>query len=292
MTHSLSRRDFLRIAGVGIGATVLTYSGLKALADRAQTIDFHESEGEESMNDNVMRKMDLTPIIVEFPLRGEWAAYNTPAEQIPSHGTDMLGQRYAYDFVRIDKEQDGWKFFRAPTWQSNLVGVTLDDCYGWAEPIYAPFEGAVVTARDGWPERSRVHILRELALSLKNSIAFDPRKTDDLRPVLGNHIILKMTGKEVYAFIAHARTGSVQVRDGDEVRMGQHLANVGHSGNSMAPHLHFHLMDNSNILEANGLPCSFREYEALRDDGWMKVLAGTPGKREFIRHVASYSDSH
>jgi hypothetical protein len=27
---------------------------------------------------------------------------DTPALRIPSHGTDMLGQRYAFDFVRID----------------------------------------------------------------------------------------------------------------------------------------------------------------------------------------------
>ena len=288
MTHPISRRDFLKAAGIGIGATVLTYSGLMALTNNAPTIDFNESKGEGSMNDNMRQriKMDLTPIIVEFPLRGEWAAIQTPAERIPSHGTDFGGLRYAYDFLRIDKEQDGWKFFHSPKWQYNLVGVTLDDCYGWAEPIYAPFEGTVVAARDGWLERNRVHILREFALSLKNSIAFDPRKINDLRSILGNHIILKMTGKEVYACFAHARTGSVQVQDGDEVRMGQHLADVGHSGNSMAPHLHFQLMDNPNIIEANGLPCSFREYEAFHDDGWMKVVAGIPGKREFIRYAA------
>ena len=35
--NTLSRRDFLKIAGVGLGATALTCSGLKALADRAPT---------------------------------------------------------------------------------------------------------------------------------------------------------------------------------------------------------------------------------------------------------------
>ncbi|HJS27439.1 MAG TPA: M23 family peptidase, partial [Actinomycetota bacterium] len=40
------------------------------------------------------------PVVVGFPLRGEWAAATTPAHRIPSHGTDMLGQRYAFDFVR------------------------------------------------------------------------------------------------------------------------------------------------------------------------------------------------
>jgi len=42
------------------------------------------------------------PIIVEFPLRGEWLAPNTPGKKIPSHGTDQLGTRYAYDFLQVD----------------------------------------------------------------------------------------------------------------------------------------------------------------------------------------------
>ncbi len=31
------------------------------------------------------------PILVEFPLRGEWLAPNTPGTKIPSHATDRLG---------------------------------------------------------------------------------------------------------------------------------------------------------------------------------------------------------
>ena len=50
------------------------------------------------------RSMEHTlenPVVVEFPLRGEdWMAVTTPAHRVPSHGTDMLGQRYAYDFLR------------------------------------------------------------------------------------------------------------------------------------------------------------------------------------------------
>ena len=37
-------------------------------------------------------------VVVEFPLRGErWVAVTTPGDRIPSHGVNMLGQRYAYD---------------------------------------------------------------------------------------------------------------------------------------------------------------------------------------------------
>jgi len=33
---------------------------------------------------------------VRFPLRGQgWVAVSSPADRIPSHGTDMLGQRCA-----------------------------------------------------------------------------------------------------------------------------------------------------------------------------------------------------
>ena len=41
-------------------------------------------------------------LVLEFPLRGEWMAPNTPGKKIPSHGTDQLGQRYAYDFWQVD----------------------------------------------------------------------------------------------------------------------------------------------------------------------------------------------
>ena len=230
--------------------------------------------------------VEIEPITVDFPLRGEWVAGTTPAERIPSHGTDALGQRYAYDFLRIEKKRRGFKFFRASMLHYRLVGVKLDNCYGWAEPIHAPFAGTVIAAKDGWPERERVHFLRDLAIVIKNGFLFNPKKINDLRSLTGNYIILKMPDKEIYAFFAHARTDSIRVREGEEICLGQHLADVGHSGNSTAPHLHFHLMDKPNILDANGLPCSFREYEALRDGAWSKVAAGVPGKREFVRYAA------
>jgi hypothetical protein len=138
----------------------------------------------------------------------------------------------------------------------------------------------------GCKRRFRLHLLRDLTVVLKNTLTFDPARNNDLRLVLGNHIILRMAGKEIYALLAHCRTESVRVREGEEVQLGQQLAEVGHSGNSTAPHLHFHLMDRLNILEAKGLPCNFREYEVLRDGVWAKVVAGLPGKRELVRYFA------
>ncbi len=33
------------------------------------------------------------PIIVEFPLRGQWLSPNTPGTKVPGHGTNQLGKR-------------------------------------------------------------------------------------------------------------------------------------------------------------------------------------------------------
>lgn len=226
------------------------------------------------------------PIVVEFPLRGEWVACHTPAERIPSHGTDQLGQRFAYDFMQIERDRPGWKFCRASTGHYHVFGVPLDDCYGWGQPVHAPFSGVVVAAEDGWLERRRVHLVSDLAVVLKNAATFNPTRPRALQTVCGNYVILQVPGTNIHALIAHARTGSIRIRAGDDVLAGTHIADVGHSGNSTAPHLHFQLMDGPDVLKAAGIPCAFRGYEALREGHWVSVADGIPAKREFIRRVA------
>lgn len=229
---------------------------------------------------------DQNRIVVDFPLRGEWVAYHTPAERVPSHGTDQLGQRFAFDFLRIENDQPGWKWCRRPIWRYLIMGAPICDFYAWGAAIHAPFSGAVAEARDGWPERRYLHVLRDFGVVLKNALTFDPKRPNALRMVLGNYLVLRMDGSDVYALIAHARTGSIRVAEGDRVSVGDHLADVGHSGNSTAPHLHFHLMDGPNALDAKGIPCAFRQYEAQRHGRWVAAANAVPAKREFIRSTA------
>ncbi len=221
------------------------------------------------------------PVVVEFPLKGEWVAASTPGRKVPSHGTDMLGQRYAYDFVRIDPARKGMHLSPAANLRYLFAGVRLEDCYGWGQPICAPAEGVVVRAQDGWPERQLLHPVKDLAIVLKNGLTFDVRRATDLRPLAGNHVILETSVG--YAFFGHARTGSVRVSEGDAVEPGDHLADVGHSGNSTAPHLHFHLMDRLDLVTAQGIPCCFREYEVSCDGAWIRVPNGIPKHTERIR---------
>lgn len=227
----------------------------------------------------------IKPITVNFPLIGEWCAVNTPGYQVPSHGTNQLGQRYAYDFLQIDwGKEKGYKFFSKSTFSGLLFGVRLADTYCWSQPLYAPFDGEVVEAKDGCVERNPVHIARDLFIVLKNAFFFDGKSNANLQSVLGNYVILK-NNDEVYCLMAHARNGSIAVSPGQKITAGQKLAEVGHSGNSTAPHLHFQLMDRQDLLTAIGLPCCFSHYLTYKQDEWQPVENGIPGKRERIRFI-------
>ena len=229
------------------------------------------------------------PVIVDFPLRGEWVAPNTPARKVPSHGTDMLGQRYAYDFFRTD-EKKGMHFFKGSTLRYWLTGIPVSSCYCWREDVHAPFDGEVVTARDGLRERGRLHPVFDLLYVLKNSVVLNikalragPGKTD-LHFLAGNHVILKHDN--VYAFLAHLHPNSITVKAGQSVREGDVLGKVGHTGNSTAPHLHFQLMDSvDQLLAVKGVPCAFKTYEACEDGVWKTVWNGIPRYNEKIRYI-------
>ncbi len=78
--------------------------------------------------------------VVEFPLRGEWTAINTPAYRIPSHGTDMLGQRYAFDFIRISRKPLRYLSSKSVFYHA-LGHVSVKECFGWSQPVYSPCEG-------------------------------------------------------------------------------------------------------------------------------------------------------
>lgn len=220
-------------------------------------------------------------IIVDFPLRGEWIAPNTPGKKVPSHGTDQLGQRYAYDFLQVDWSKKGMHFYNSGKLRYFLFGVPLKECYCWGKEIHAPCDGKVVDAKDDLKERSRVHLLSDMFVVLKNALIFNPEKTD-LQSVIGNYIIMECTDN-VFAFFAHLQKDSITVSVGEKVNKGQVLGKVGHSGNSTAPHLHFHLMDSRNLLEAKGIPCVFENYEILREDKWLPIRNGVPADNDRIR---------
>lgn len=213
---------------------------------------------------------------IAFPLRGEWMALRTPADRVPTHGTERFGQRYAYDLWRVDGRAGGYHpASRLRLW---LVGVPTRECYGWGEPVHAPMAGTVVRAVEGVPERGWVHPLRELARIVVLSLTFRPERAAELA---GNHVIIE--GEAGFMLLAHLAPGSVTVREGQVVAEGDVVGRVGHTGNSTAPHLHLQLMDGPGPMGASGLACSFTELEILQGSTWVLARDVIPRSSDRIR---------
>lgn len=231
--------------------------------------------------------IDLSHVpVVAFPLRGEWRATNTPAERVPSHGTDFFAQRYALDFVQTDVT--GTWFYDGGTRQllRHLVtGMEAARFHCWDAPVRSATSGRVIGIGDGWPDRTRVQLVWEL---VRGSV-LPPRVQPghDYRPLTGNYVIVESAVG--FALYGHLRCRSIGVKIGDVVESGDPLGAVGNSGNSTMPHLHFQLMDGPDPFSASARLCAFGEYERWRPDSsgrdgrWERVSSGVPGAWERVR---------
>jgi murein DD-endopeptidase MepM/ murein hydrolase activator NlpD len=218
-------------------------------------------------------------VVVDFPLRGEWRAVNTPAERVPSHGTDYFGQRYAYDFVRFDAA--GIRSQPGGITRQIFLGVPASDFFAWDQPVHCAFAGHVIGAGDGWPDRPVVRTLWEL---IRGTLSVPLAISQDYRPLTGNFVMIE--GEPGVALYAHLRSGSICVREGAEIDAGAVIGRVGNSGNSTEPHLHFHLMDGRDPLTSHGVLVAFRGYRRFVSDAWVDVAHGVPARYERIRSVA------
>jgi len=162
-----------------------------------QILKLH-SEGQGYEIIQVTKNDDMPPIAVRLPLEGEWLAVQTPGHKIPSHGTNQLGQRYAYDFVtREDMKLASGFMTGLRFWFGG--GIPLTKSTSWKQPIFSPIGGKVIAAKDNWPEPNRaspMDLARIIALGLG------------------------------------LRGGEQKLRRDHRMIAGQHIADVGHTGNS------------------------------------------------------------
>jgi len=214
-------------------------------------------------------------------------AVTTPATRVPSHGTDMLGQRFAYDLLKVDRRK-GVNFHPKGPLRGLILGGRTSECYAWGASIHAPFDGEVVRASDGMLERDWIYPVREAARMIRNGLTFEPSK---IPSILGNHVLIRSGDGTVYAGFAHLAPGTVAVVEGQRVSTGDLIGRVGHTGNSTSPHLHFQLMDSPDLMSARGIPCAFREYEVERDGVWVRVTNAIPGRRDRIRSIEVAADT-
>ena len=189
--------------------------------------------------------------VIQPPLRGgEWLAANGPSNTsihrrtiLTDEGHAWLSQRFAIDWIEL--YPDGKSYQGDPKDNKNYRA------YG-AE-IHSVVDGVVTQIKDGIPQ------------NVPNE---DPAIPITMETVGGNHVIVQI-GDGLYAFYAHMQAGSVRVKVGDKVHVGQVLGLVGNSGNSSEPHLHFHICNANSELACEGLPYAFPSYEVQgKGEGW------------------------
>ncbi|MEV2263160.1 M23 family metallopeptidase [Streptomyces anulatus] len=195
------------------------------------------------------------PVEVDPPVTGRWTALNSPADKVPSHGTHVYGQTYAIDIVAEPETGEGEPSAR-PAFRWLWPVVRRNRAFpAFGAPLLAVADATVVRASDG----QRDHLSRNSlpALAYLMLIEGNVRSIVGAHRVIGNHVILDL-GEGTFAVYAHVRRGSLQVKAGDRVRAGQWLGQVGNSGNTTEPHLHFHLMDGPDPDSARGVPFTWR----------------------------------
>jgi len=198
--------------------------------------------------------MSDSGIVVDSPLRGEWAILNPPGHP-----------RLAFDFLATK----GRKLpYALGLFLRHLFStISVENTYAWKKPVFAPADGVVVACWDGMPDRKELSMIKDL-ITLKRNL---PPPGSPLQAYGGNYVILKCG--DYYPMLAHLRCGTVCVKVGDRVRAGDQLGEVGNSGNSIQPHLHFQVMSSENPfpLFENLLPFRLRAVRRKIGGEWQRV---------------------
>ena len=216
--------------------------------------------------------MPLAPVTLALPFEGRWLVQNSPARRVPSHGVDVLGQRYAIDFVAVD---DRGRTADRRDWRTLVATEPASRFVAFGMPITAPVDGIVVATHDGEPD----HEARRSQLALVGYAAGQgARLRAGPAAVAGNHVILRDAASGMCVALVHLRAGSLRVRVGDRVTSRAVLAECGNSGNSTQPHVHVQAMDSDDLRSARGVPIEFSRYRQWDQGGRgiQDVDAGVP----------------
>jgi peptidase M23-like protein len=200
------------------------------------------------------------PLVIYPPLRGgDWLAANGPSNDsihrralLVVNGTPRIAQRLAIDWIKLGPgglpaHDDA---SRNENWN------------GYGEEVLAVADGTVVATKDGIPENVPMTEKRAVPITIDT---------------LGGNLVVLNIGNGRYATFAHLVPKSLRVSVGAKVRRGQVLGLLGNSGNSDAPHLHFHITDGRSPFGSEGVPYVFESMQLRGSVASLdKLIGGEP----------------
>ena len=236
--------DFGRIPGGSLGMSFfsLTYPASASLPRLiSHRIAMHGADGKklQVLTDPVAVAC-APPVVLQPPLSGPgWWDANGCCDTISPHrgailpvnGQMRAPEQFGIDFVQV--RADGGCCSGAP-----------DDLKNWpffGAPVFASATGRVLEVLDGLPEQP---VGKPVGITASNAP--------------GNHMIQDIGGGRFIAY-CHFKTGSISlgIRPGVMLQAGEKIGEVGNTGSSTAPHLHFQVMDRPSVLNSTGLPFVF-----------------------------------
>jgi murein DD-endopeptidase len=150
-------------------------------------------------------------------------------------GDATINSRFAIDYVKHGPDDRAYAGERARN----------ENWHAYAQEVVAVADGLVASTSDGIAD---------------NTLSGAPGPPD-LQTIRGNHIILEIAPK-VYATYAHLKPGSLRVAMGQRVTRGQVIGQVGNTGASGAPHLHFQLSEAPDVT-SDGVPYAHDAFEVV-----------------------------
>lgn len=170
---------------------------------------------------------------LHFVSTGEWTVVHGGPRRLTNYHHNHRGQRFAYDMVVIKNGRS-----------KPVGGNGNKDAYCYGYPVLAPAPGTVVKAINDVPENR-------------------PGTTGKAG---GNGVVIDH-GFGEFSSLWHMVPGSVRVKVGDKVELGQELGKVGNSGHSSGPHIHFHVSTGVGSPQGElGLPAPF--VDVYIDGAW------------------------
>jgi murein DD-endopeptidase MepM/ murein hydrolase activator NlpD len=188
------------------------------------------------------------PVTCTIPLKGIYrVGGNSRRDAITHAGMN----RYCYDFLGCD--ETGRLTYKEISGPGNNK-----DYIGFGNPLYAPVDGVVESFEDN----------KE-----------DLKPASFYRLIDGNFISIK-GDDNLHYLLVHNKKNSITVKAGDRVKKGDIVAQLGNSGMTTVPHLHFGVYSEDWLVS---LPVQFETYTVIQSDKQgMKKKNSIPQNNEII----------